>query len=326
MGSRKSQSSTSKFRSRAAAVGALAVLVCLAVATSAHAAYSPSLGVTIDPPTAGAPVSVGVDVTQASGEEATQSLRVALPGFTLATGVDGWPACTSSAESAGTCPAESRMGSVGSTTGFGDYSGDAFFGGMSGASPRVLLFFKNTGVPLVLDQEVQGRLESVPGGQELVFENLPDAAATHLAIHLDVKGRSLLAAPTRCGNYDLLGRFASAAGGHEESGARVSIGGCPGVKPAISRAALTPRTLRRRTAATALSFWLSEPATVRVTMRKSRTRRVRTVRRLTGKAGLNRVTRLGRGLAPGTWLFTVRAATADGAATRTVALRVAARR
>ena len=316
---------TSSFRSRCALLGALASISLLAGAAGAQAAYAPRLGVTIDPPTAGAPVALGIDVTQESGEEATEALRLALPGFTVAPGVAAWPACDASATSASACPAASRMGSVATTTGFGDYAGDVFYGGLSGESPRVLFFLKNTLVPLVLDSKVEGRLETVPGGQELVLENLPDATATHLAIHLDVKGRALLAAPTRCANYDLLGRFTSAAGGHEEAGARVSIGGCPGSKPTLSQAAFSRRTLHGGTASATLSFWLSEPAGVRLTMRKSGTRRVRTLRRLTGKPGRNRLTGLGRGLAPGSYLFTLRAANANGSASRTLGLRVAAR-
>jgi hypothetical protein len=65
---------------------------------------------------------------------------------------------------------------------------------------------------------------------------------------------------------------------------------------------------------------------VRVTVRRSGTRRVRTLRRLTGRAGRNKVSGLGRGLAAGRYLLTVRAATADGSAAKTLGLRVAARR
>jgi hypothetical protein len=322
MGSGRSHSLTPPFRRRLATAVPLAALAALVCAGSASAAYAPRLAVTVAPPKAGAPVALGVDVTQESGEESTQSIRLTLPGFTLSDEVGQWPACTGSDESSGTCPAASRMGSVSSSTGFGDFAGDVFFGGMSNRSPRVIFFLKNSRIPLVLDQEVQGRLEAVPGGQELVFDNLPSALATHLSVHLDAKDRLLVAAPTRCGNYDLLGRFTSSAGGHEEAGSRIGIGGCPGTKPAISQAKLSPRRLTGKRATT-LSFWLSEPASVRVTMRKAGTRRVRTVRRLAGKSGRNRVTGLGRSLASGRYLFTIKATTADGSSARTVSLRVA---
>lgn len=306
-------------------VTAAAAALALAGAAPAHAAYAPRLSVTVDPPTAGAPAALAVDVFQESGEEATQALRIALPSFAVGPGVLAWPACTGAAESASTCPATSRIGSATSTTSFGDFAGDAFYGGLTGESPRILVFLKNARVPVVLDQKLEGRLEAVPGGQELVFENLPGATATHFALRLDARGRALVAAPQRCGNFDLLGRFTSAAGGHEESGSRVSIGGCPGAKPSITRATLSPRNLRQG-ARTTLAFWLSEPASVRVTMRQSGKRRVRTLRRLAGRAGRNRVTGLGRGLAPGRYFFTIKATTAEGSAIRGLALRVAARR
>jgi hypothetical protein len=315
---------TSLPRRIAIAVSVAAAFSLLGVA-GAQAAYAPRMTVTIDPPTAASGAALALDVTQEAGEEATRSLRLSLPGFAIGPGVLSWPSCDADAEAAKACPAASRIGSAATTTSFGDFSGDAFYGGLTGENPRILIFLRNALVPVVLDEDIVGRLEHIAGGQELVLEDLPGATATRFSLHLDARGRALVTVPGRCGNYDLVGRFTSQAGGHQETGSRVSIGGCPGSPPSITRAALTPRRVRQGKA-TALAFWLSEPASVRVTMRRSGTRRVRTLRRLTGKAGRNRLTRLGRGLAPGSYFFTVRAANANGAATRTLALRVAARR
>ena len=177
----------------------------------------------------------------------------------------------------------------------------------------------------MLDQKLDARLEAVPGGQQLVVDGMPGATATRFSLHLDVPGRSLVSAPGRCGNYELIGHFTSHAGGSEDAGSRVSIGGCPGARPSLSRAALRPRTVRRGRATT-LSFWLSERASVRVTRRRLGTRRVRTVRRFSGRAGRNRVRGLSRRLAPGRYRFTIRASNRDGSATRGLTLRVSARR
>ena len=312
---------TTTRRSLAAVAG---VALAASLAAPAHAAFAPRLSVTVDPPTSGSPAALGVEVTQSSGDEAIQSLRLTFPGFAVAPGVLSWPACSGDAETSGSCPAGSRMGSATSTTDFGDFTGDVFYGGLTGENPRVLVFLKNALVPLVADQKLVGRLEPVPGGQELVFDDMPGATATRFVVRLDAANRALVSAPTRCGGYDLLGRFTSHGGGHWQATSRVAIGGCPGAKPAISRASLLPRTLHPGHSAT-LGFYLSESAVVRVLMRRAGTTRVRTVRRLSGRAGLNRVSGLARGLASGRYLFTVKAANAQGTSSRVLSLVVVAR-
>ena len=303
---------------------AAGVIVALWLAPSAHAAFAPRLTVSVDPPTSGRPAALGMEVTQDSGDEAVRSLRLALPGFAVGPGVLSWPACSSDAEASGTCPADSRIGSASSTTSFGDFSGDAFYGGLSGEHPRVLVFLKNSLVPLVADQKIVGTLEPATGGQELALDGFPGATATRFVLRLDAAGKALVAAPTRCGGYDLVGRFTSHAGGQSEASSRISVGGCPGAKPTITRAGLTPRAMTAGHATT-LAFMLSETALVRVLTRRSGKRTVRTLRRLTGHAGLNRVTGLGRTLSAGRYIFTIKAANAEGAVTRVLSLRVMAR-
>ena len=79
----------------------------------------------------------------------------------------------------------------------------------------------------------------------------------------------------------------------------------------------------RATAATRMSVWVTFTLCERST---SGTRRVRTLRRLTGQAGRNRVSSLGRGLAPGRYFLTVTAANAEGSVSRALGLRVARRK
>ena len=60
--------------------------------------------------------------------------------------------------------------------------------------------------------------------------------------------------------------------------------------------------------------------------RRAGKRSVRTLRRMTGHAGLNRVAGLGRTLAAGRYVFTIKAANGVGTATRVLSLHVTARR
>jgi hypothetical protein len=318
---RSRQMKSTTRRRIAAAAG---VVLGLGVAPAAHAAFSPRLSVSVDPPTSGRPAALGVEIGQDAGDEAVRSLRLSLPGFAVGPGVLSWPACSGDAEASGNCPADSRIGSASSTTTFGDFSGGVFYGGLSGERPRVIVFLKNSLVLLVADQKLVGTLEPIAGGQELAFDDLPGATATRFDLRLDAPGKALVAAPTRCGSYDLLARFTSHSGGTGEASSRVSIGGCPGAKPAITRAGLTPRSMTAGHATT-LAFTLSDRALVRVLVRRSGKRTVRTVRRMTGHAGLNRVTGLGRGLATGRYILTLKAANGVGTATRVLSLKVTAR-
>jgi hypothetical protein len=301
---------------------AAALVFTLGLAPSAHAAFSPRLSVSVNPTTTGRAAALAVEIGQSSDDEAIRELRLALPGFAVGPGVLSWPACSGQAEQSGNCPSASRIGTASSTTGFGDFSGNVFYGGLSGEHPRVLVYLRNALIPVVADQKLVGRLEPVPGGQELVFEDMPGATATRFVLRFDAPDRGLVATPARCGGYDLLGRFTSAAGDQRQASSRVTIGGCPGARPTISRASLLPRTVASGRSAT-LTFALSEAASVRVLQRRAGTRRIRTVRRLAGRAGVNRVTGLARGLAAGRWVFTIKAATAAGTATRVLSVLVA---
>ena len=320
---RKSRNMNTPSRRGLAAVAG--VVAAAALAAPAQAAFSPRLTVGVNPPAPGQAAALSMEIDQDSNDESIRSLRLALPGFAVGPGVLSWPACSGDAESNGTCPDSSRIGSASSTTGFGDFSGNVFYGGLSGEQPRVVVFLRNSLVPLVADQKLVGRLEPVPGGQELVFDDMPGATATRFVLRLDVSDRRLVATPSRCGGYDLLGRFTSAAGDHGQATSRVIIGGCPGAKLAISGASLLPRTLRPGRAAT-LAFSLSQQGFVRVLQRRAGTRRVRTVRRFTGQAGTNRVTGLARGLAAGRWVYTLKASSGQTTVTRVFSLVVAARR
>jgi hypothetical protein len=138
---------------------------------------------------------------------------------------------------------------------------------------------------------------------------------------LDGAERALLSAPGTCGTYDLVARLTSHGGQRAEHTSPVTIGGCAGGPPALSGVALAPRSVRAGTP-TALGLGLSEPAFVRVLARRAGTRGVRTLRRANLPAGRSVLRRLAAALPPGLWIITVRATDADGAAVKTVALRV----
>jgi hypothetical protein len=288
----------------------------LALAAPAWGSFAPRLEVGIDPPTAGGPVAVSLLLTQSADEEATRSLHVALPGF--ASRPATFAACTGVAATSGTCPDDSRVGSAASTTSFGSFAGGVFFAGMDGERARLLAVLSNPLVPLVFDQRFTGTLALAAAGRELAFDDLPGPTATRLRIVLD---RALLVAPSRCHAYDLTGRLTSHSGDRVERSTRVTIAGCPGDPPTILAPSLAPRAIGAGAAST-LTFTLAEPASVRITARRTGSRGVRTLRRLAARPGRTRVGGLGRGLAPGRWLLTVRATDSDGASLRTLALRV----
>ncbi|MDX6672498.1 MAG: hypothetical protein QOI91_2861 [Solirubrobacteraceae bacterium] len=310
---------------RAGLACAMACAAALAAAAPARAAYAPRLTLTVDPPTFAAPVAVTLGIAQDASEEATSSVHVTLPGFGSATGAPSRPPCTGVAASSGTCPADSRIGTASMSTGFGEFTGGVYFTGMEGDSAKVLAIVSNSQLPLALDQRFTGALTPVPGGRELAFDGLPGATATRLQIALAGDDRALVTAPRRCGNFDLVGRLTSHAGGSLDRPTQVSIGGCPGTPPAIFAASLNPRQLRVG-ATTTLAFTVAETAAVRVTARRIGTRAVRTLRRMTARPGRNRVPGLARGLAAGRWVVSLRAADADGAVVRTLALRILDRR
>nr|MDQ4040814.1 hypothetical protein [Actinomycetota bacterium] len=65
-------------RTRPFPILALAAVCAALAAAPAQAAYAPAVALDVQPPTAGAPVSLTLTVTQAVTEEATRSVRVAL--------------------------------------------------------------------------------------------------------------------------------------------------------------------------------------------------------------------------------------------------------
>ncbi|HVE68087.1 MAG TPA: hypothetical protein VNB64_05845, partial [Solirubrobacteraceae bacterium] len=221
----------SPFPTTARLAAAAAVAAC-ALAAPAHAAYAPRMSLQVEPPTAGGPVAMSLELSQAPGEEATRTLRVSLLGFGSATEARSRPACTGAAATSGACPAESRIGSATSTTSFGTFSGGIFHAGSEGELTRVLAVLSNPAIPLVLDQRFTGTLSPVPGGRELAFDDLPGATATRLRIALDGDDRALVTAPAACGERDVVGRLTSHGGQRAEQTSRVAIGGCAGARPA----------------------------------------------------------------------------------------------
>ncbi len=281
-------------RTRPFPILALAALCAALAATPARAAYAPIVALDVRPPTAGAPVSLGLAVTQVATEEATRSVRMTLPGF---------------GAEPGDRPAGSRIGAASSSTAFGTFSGGVFLT----EGDRFSTSLTNPLLPLVLDQRFTGAVVAVPGGRELRLDEIPGPTSSRLRVTLD----ALLAAPERCGAYEAVATLTGHGGERAERRIPIAIGGCTGAPPTLAGARIAGRTV---------FFTLAEPAAVRITARRAGTRRVRTLRRLAGRPGRNAVRAIGRGLAPGRWLVTVRASDADGATARTLLLRIAGRR
>src|SRR5688500_8683254 len=73
--------------------GLAALVTCGALAAPAQGACAPQLAAQGDPPTAGTPAGVALDLSQAAGEEAPRSLRGTRPGFAPAPGARAREAC-----------------------------------------------------------------------------------------------------------------------------------------------------------------------------------------------------------------------------------------
>jgi hypothetical protein len=287
---------------------ALAVLAVLVAPGSAGAAYAPRLSVAVDPPTAGARIALTTTVTQALGEEASRSVRVRFPvGFVFnLAALQGVTACTAEQYEAGACPESSRLGRASAQTPLGTFSGGVFMG----AFPRFYAFLSN-GVGL-FDQRLEGvAVVREDGGLDVSFDDLPSFPTTRFQMALDGPPRSVLNAPSTCGDFEFVGEFASQGGDRVRSASTVAVTGCAGPGFRLASMRVSPRRVRRpRTVAVA--FALSAPAAVEVTVRRAGRRRVLQRRRLSAGAGGNTVRRLGRRLAPGLYVVTVRARTADG--------------
>jgi len=303
-----------------------AALVALAlVPASAQAAYAPKLSVQIDPTTPRAAPAVTSTITQASGETASKTVKVAFPkGFSPPTTAVQLQTCTADQEANRACPPETKMGDAqADASPGGHFTGTVNYGGFVNGKTKLIVFLSD-GISL-FDQTIEGFVEITPNGFVTTFDNLPNVLTTSFVLKLDGAPRSLLTNPATCGDYTFSADFTSQKGEKASSSSPVQITDCPLPPLRIESVRLAHRKIRRgRT--TTLRISLSEPASVVVRVLRPGGGRLKTYT-LDGRAGANRLRGIGKRLRAGRYRVEVRAITADGrrATTRRVTLRIVRR-
>lgn len=301
--------------------------LALVSAPAAQAAYAPQLAVTIDPATAGSPISLTSIVTQAPSEEANKKVTVSFPlglAFSL-TLVNSVPICTSDQFAAKSCPDNSRIGSAeADAPPIGTLAGNVYFGGAVAGKPVIYVFLSNALSHLLgQDQALVGTtIFRKDAGVDTVFDNLPSTTTTRFQLKLDGPPRALLEAPPTCGPFTFVGHFISQSGATAQSSSTVSVTGCPSPPVKMSVLRLKPsRIVQGHTAK--FSFNLDGNAAVTVTVRRLGGRRILYTHRMAGKSGTNTVRRIGRGLKPGSYIVRANAIDAAGdTASRALRLKV----
>jgi hypothetical protein len=301
---------------------AVAVLTALVGAAPASAAYAPQFSFSVAPTTAGTAAAITSTITQADGETPSKTVTVTLPpGFTP--NLDNkLGACNSFQEAAGTCPPESQMGQASATvSAFGspyDFSGPVYFGGPASTpgSFRLIVRISN---PALGPQTLVG-ISSLGGDGSIatVFDNLPNFLAKSFTLALAGGEKALLKTPSTCGTFPVNASFVSQTGEQASGSAPLAISGCSTTSapsaPAAPSAPNAPATPLRvgapkLTRAGVVTFTLSAPAKVTVTVRRAGKRVAR--RSVSGRTGANRA-RLGRRLKAGRYAVTLAAVNAAG--------------
>jgi hypothetical protein len=294
-------------------------LASLVAAAPASAAYAPQFSFSVSPATANTAAAITSTITQADGETASKTVTVSLPsGFTPNLG-NKLAACGTFDEALGTCPADSQMGQASATVLGIPFSGPVYFGGpaSSPGSFRLIVTISN---PALGPQKIIG-ISSLrgDGGIDTVFDNLPPFLATSFTLGLDGGDRSLLKTPATCGSLPVNASFVSQSGETASRSVPLDISGCSsttspsGSAPSAPKAPSAPAALRvgapKLTRAGVVSFTLSAPAKVTVTVTRAGKRVAR--RSVSGRAGANRA-RLGRRLKAGRYRVTLAAKDAAG--------------
>jgi hypothetical protein len=303
-----------------------AVLMLLAAAPAAQAAYDPRFSMKIDPTTPGSPVAITASVTQASGESATASQRVRFPpSFGFNPAFDVVP-CPKAAEDAQSCPESSRIGNASAQTTLGEFTGPVHLT----EDYRLVIFLRGLGGAVT--QVVQGYFVLHPDGSvETVMDGLPNMQSTSGSIALMGGSKSTLLTPRTCGTHTVTAVFESHDRDRAERSAAISIAGCD-TRPRFVVAAATPSRVRRRSARTVLAWRLADSGSatavsIRRVVRSGRFDRLREELSLRAGAreGANRLAldlrRNGKPLPPGDYLVHLTAVSAQGRETDAITAR-----
>ncbi|MDX6696871.1 MAG: hypothetical protein QOE65_268 [Solirubrobacteraceae bacterium] len=306
-----------------------AATALLVAAPAAQGAYAPKLSVTVKPTDQpGSRIALSTVVTQAGDEDPTKSARVKFPiGFGLdLRALQNVAACTPAQRDARACPAASRLGTATAMA-----LGQTLTGGVHlGVNTTIYIFLENATLRL-LGQEpkpITARIEFRPGGgTDTVLDELPtDFTATRFELALDGPPKSILNAPTRCGQFPFVGQFVGKGGATATSTSSVTITNCPPPPvPAftLTRVSLVPRSVVLGRAAT-LRYRVNRAATVEITVRRAGTTRILARKRFSHPANKpnGRIAVGTGGLRRGFYVVTLRAKSGAVARTRVFTLRV----
>jgi hypothetical protein len=297
-------------RSHLAAAITAALLAFPAVST---AAYAPKLDVKIDPTTPNTQPAVTSVITQAAGETANKTVKVAFPaGFALPQESTITP-CTNEQEQARACPEGSKIGAAHATAPVlalpVQLDGTVNYGEPVGSKIKLIVFLDNAMLNQHLTIEGFVTIRDIDGGFDTTFDGLPNQETTSFTLALDGGTRSLLINPAKCGDYVFKGSFVSQNGEQATSDSTVTVSGCKPAPLFMSPVDLTP-THARRSRGTTLDFNLSEPAAVVITVKRAK-RRVAT-KQLAGVTGTNTLKHFGRRYKPGKYSVKVVATSSDG--------------
>lgn len=205
---------------RTARTAGLAAALCAVMATPAHADFFPDLTLALDSPTASTTPALTATIAQPARDAAIERFTLNLPKGFRAVGAPG-------------APAGSRIGTV-----------DGRIGGTIGFSGPIYKTRADRFTAVVsalggsVGQAVPGSLtKRADGSLDLKFDQLPALALTSLTFRFDGGQNALVRTPSRCGEYDIDGKFTSRAGDFALDRTTIAVTGCSGV-PAVQVANL----------------------------------------------------------------------------------------
>jgi hypothetical protein len=296
--------------SRRPLLTATLLVAALIPAAAAHAAYAPTLKVTITPTTQSASPAVTSEIFQASGESANKTVVVGFPvGFGSPFGY-AVPSCSAEQEAARACPSESQIGTAeAKISDLIPVNGTVNFGGTINGKVKMIVFL---GEGLTAQPPIEGFVTlRKDGGFDVVFDGVPNTPTTYFALKLDGKPKSLVVNPVTCGKRIFVGRFTSHNGETATSEAPVEITGCVNKPPQVTNLVFTPERIRQGRQLLA-EYVLSEKATVAARVhRKTKSGAVVKTLMLQGARSDNSF-KLGKGLKPGTYVLELVATDPEG--------------
>lgn len=167
--------------------------------------YAPNLAMSLDPPTPGAVPAITSTVSQAGGEQNTDSVSVKFPKGYKLNAQTGAGQCTDDQFASSSCPAESKIGTATAASPLlpidsPPLTGDVFLGQTDLAAGNVKLMMKlvNDFLPSGIDVTGTSQL-NVDGNLQANFTDVPDLPISSFTLALEGGDKGLVRNPTGCG-------------------------------------------------------------------------------------------------------------------------------